>query len=556
MEIKDFKTDQNLIYHLIDSQNGNLQSAISELVQNSYDANADICEIDFDFQKNSMIVSDNGSGFSNKEEIEVFFGTFGTIHNEDNSQKFGRFRIGRSLIFSLGSSVWYSNNFILHVDIKKEGLVYKIETTENYVKGCKIIIDLYDKEIRYGDIAYSLKNKFRYLINMNVVFNGDIINLYDMAIITQETEDYIFIEDKDGYTSGIGIYNLGIYLNTIYNYPKVNGVLITKKHLKVDLSRSEILNDELWEKCCSFLSEYSDQKKLFKSRIYINKILEMMFLNQIEYKEIKEVPIFREIQKGKKYSFSDLEKSEKPFGFCFYNRSDSKVKLLHDKQKQQGRAIVLEAESLLTPFLTATKINTTSLSDITEAIKKYLSRRNELDELGYISYRSITDKLEDLYSSYMRSINLNYKIVPEEELTSDEKCILRALNLSTSSLIRPGMRRTIFLGETSLLNNNAWTDGISFIALNRDLLNNFKKSKEKLFRIGIILLHEYTHKSGETEVHDNQFYINFHDYLIEPLFSRYTGRLSYGMYYFYEFFWKVYYKELIKQKLRIPTYLK
>lgn len=131
MEIKDFNTDQNLIYHLIDSQQVDLISAVSELIQNSFDAEADVCNIDID--ENIIVVADNGNGFSSKEEIERFFGTFGTKHTEDNSEKFGRFRIGRSQIFSLGSSVWYSNQFILYVDIKNSGLVYRIETSDNYV---------------------------------------------------------------------------------------------------------------------------------------------------------------------------------------------------------------------------------------------------------------------------------------------------------------------------------------------------------------------------------------------------------------------------------------
>lgn len=590
LEIKEFKTDKNLIYHLIDSQKTDLKSAVSELIQNSFDANATICKINFDDRIKKIIIEDNGKGFLNKKEIEDFFGTFGTPHFEENSMKFGRFRLGRSQIFSLGSSTWKSKEFILNVDIRKNGLNYElIEVPEKkqYSNSTIIEIELYkqnDLDFRSDDfnessLKYSLQHKFKYLQNMQLYFNGEHINSFTKNLATKknilEFENFIFIDQGDrGIKGHVAIYNLGIFTKTIKLFPKLSGSIITKKHLKLDISRSEILpNDNIWDECVLFLTNLSKQKKSFPYSFEASKsVFESIFSSKVKYSEVREIPLLREIGSGKTFTFNSIYNLKKDFCFSLYSQAENREKIYLDKLKQSGKVLVLEFSPILSAWAKVNNANSYVFKDILKEIQEYFkSNISKINKDARLITQSnfMLQELNFLYENLVIvedyiDENEDHQIIEDQDLSLDDKIILEALNKSSHLLIFESLRqkRKIVFGLSN--DSQAWTDGKSYIAINKANLEGFKKSKGKLFYIGLLLLHEYTHQSNSTDLHDFEFYSQFHNILLEDNYEmglirsgnyyKY-GKTEKGLYNFYEGFWRVYYGLLVKNKKGIPAYL-
>ena len=135
-EKRQFKMDDNLLYSVIKAQAGTPEKALMEAVMNCIDAGASRCEVALD--ENGYTVLDDGRGFTSRKEIEQFFETFGTPHNE-NDATYGKFRMGRGQLFAFSSTLWRSGIFSMEVDIKRDGLSYKLtENPKNLYKGCAI----------------------------------------------------------------------------------------------------------------------------------------------------------------------------------------------------------------------------------------------------------------------------------------------------------------------------------------------------------------------------------------------------------------------------------
>ncbi len=588
-ETKEFKTDKNLIYHLIDSQKTDLKSALSELIQNSFDANATVCKIKYNDRIKKITIEDNGKGFVNKKEIEEFFGTFGTPHFEENITKFGRFRIGRSQIFSLGSSIWKSKGFILKVDIRKKGLNYElIEVPEEHEKFNSTIIeiDLYDSsndynsyDYRESSLQYSIKQKFKYLQNMELHFNGEHLNSIENTLANKknvlEFENFIFIDQgTHGIKGNVMIYNLGIFTKTIRSFPKLSGSIITKKHLKLDISRNEILpNDSIWEECELFLKELSKNKKNSSYSFDASKsIFESIFTNKIYYSEIREIPLLREIGSGKIHTFNSLYNQKKMFGFTLYSETDNRKKIYLDKLKQSGKVLILEFSTVLSAWAEIKNTNSYIFEDITEEIKQFFQFNisKNLNQDGQNTQGNfILEELKFLYKNLVRTDdyideNEDHQLIDDGDLVLNEKIILEALNKSNHLLMTERLRekRKIVFGLSA--DNHAWTDGKSYIAINKANIEGFKKSKSKLFYIGLLLLHEYTHQNNLTDLHDYDFYSQFHNILLEENYDMCLinsgrtmkyGKKEKGLYHFYEGFWRIYYNLLVENKQPIPAYL-
>ncbi|MDV3507014.1 hypothetical protein CMU89_07160 [Elizabethkingia anophelis] len=590
-EIKEFKTDKNLIYHLIDSQKTDLKSALSELIQNSFDANATICKVNFNERLKIISIEDNGKGFLNKKEIEEFFGTFGTPHFEENSTKFGRFRIGRSQIFSLGSSRWRSKEFILNVDIRKKGLNYElIEVSEKqlYSNSTKIDIELYipndgddfnSYDYRESSLKYSIQQKFKYLQDMELYFNGELINSFQENFANKknvlEFNNFIFIDQGEhGLRGHVMIYNLGIFTKTIRAFPKLSGSIITKKHLKLDISRTEILpNDDIWSECEVFLKDLSKNKKNSSYSFETSKsVFCSLFSNKIHYSEIREIPLLREIGSGKIHTFNSIYNKKNIFCFSLYTQADNREKIYLDKLKQSGKVLILEFSPIISAWADIKNTNSYIIEDILREIKQFLQFNISIimekeDRSTHSNF--MLEELNFLYKNLVRTgdyidENEDHQIIEENDLTLEEKIILEALNKSNHLLISERLRekRKIVFGLSN--ESQAWTDGKSYIAINKANIVDFKKSKGKLFYIGLLLLHEYTHQSNQTDLHDYEFYNQFHNILLEEnydmglissgKFLKY-GKKEKGLYHFYEGFWRVYYGILIKKKKTIPAFL-
>ncbi|MCG3884538.1 hypothetical protein I3271_07535 [Photobacterium leiognathi] len=98
---------ENVIKHLIESQNGTPSTAIKELIMNLFDKGSTKADI--------TITSE---GFTDRDDIEKHFRLLWKKH-EDGDAEFGRFRIGRGQIMALARTDCHSHEFRMLADYKK-----------------------------------------------------------------------------------------------------------------------------------------------------------------------------------------------------------------------------------------------------------------------------------------------------------------------------------------------------------------------------------------------------------------------------------------------------
>ena len=94
-----------------------------------------------------ITIEDMGKGITTKKEIEEFFETFGTPHDESEHKIYAQFRMGRGQMFNFGRNVWRTGTFELTVDILKNGLEWEFKENLPFVDGCHITIELYKKYV-------------------------------------------------------------------------------------------------------------------------------------------------------------------------------------------------------------------------------------------------------------------------------------------------------------------------------------------------------------------------------------------------------------------------
>lgn len=107
------------------------------------------------------------------------------------------------------------------------------------------------------------------------------------------------------------------------------------------------------------------------------------------------------------------------------------------------------------------------------------------------------------------TIRDGYKVLPASELTMREKVLLRILN---NRKFCSWKNRQVSIGLSEIA--AAWTDGSSFIIIDRNWLDNIcyrlPAGAAKLINV---MVHEMAHDidSSNTHVHGEEFYREFHD---------------------------------------------
>jgi hypothetical protein len=159
-QTRTLKMHPKLLLDVIERQAGTLDKAILEGGMNGIEAinalemNGGVCKdkkiyITYDIGEKSIItIQDFGKGLTTKEEIENFFETFGTPHDENEHKIYAQFRMGRGQMFSFGKNVWRTGTFELTVDILNDGLDWKLKENLPFVDGCHITLELYNSGLQ------------------------------------------------------------------------------------------------------------------------------------------------------------------------------------------------------------------------------------------------------------------------------------------------------------------------------------------------------------------------------------------------------------------------
>ena len=116
-ESRTFKMHDKLLLDVIKKQAGSIQKAVLEGVMNSIEAGAS--QVDVTVEPTQIRIIDDGRGFQSRQEIELFFETFGQPHTESENKRWAQFRMGRGQLFAFGRNEWRTGPYVMRVDINQ-----------------------------------------------------------------------------------------------------------------------------------------------------------------------------------------------------------------------------------------------------------------------------------------------------------------------------------------------------------------------------------------------------------------------------------------------------
>lgn len=232
----DFVLHQNLLRHIVGRQAPSLAKAVLEAVMNAADGGAGcIC---IELGPHRLVIQDDGQGLgADLDDIRRIFGTFGEPHDTDDVP-FGEFRMGRGQLFAQGRTRYISGPFRITVDLS-QGYHWEVEDVP-FSPGCRIEVDLE----READVM-ATKEEVAILAGfmpLPVIINGEQVNELPGQVGTwdMETDDAWFRIGR----GPLRLYNRGAHVR---DYPAetwgLGGTVVSKTRLKVTFGRNEVMRD-------------------------------------------------------------------------------------------------------------------------------------------------------------------------------------------------------------------------------------------------------------------------------------------------------------------------
>ncbi len=355
-EKRTLKMHPKLLRDIIARQAGSLDKAVLEggmngieainaLIQDGghcKDPNIYITYTKTDDGESILTISDMGKGITTEEEIEHFFETFGTPHDESEHKIYAQFRMGRGQMFNFGRNVWRTGTFELIVDVEKNGLDWELKKNLPFVEGCHIEIKLYDryKTLFPAQTVDCLKDEVKRqleFVSTPVFFNGEQIST------PPEKLKWDFEDEAAYYLFNVGdnlkVYNLGVYVQEKCG---MSGIVVSKKQLKVNFPRNDVMADcPVWH-VMNHIIRKNLVKKSTKRYISLSKGERRVILKDLkngfqDYGDVKTSRILQTAQE-KYYSFSMFLKNNQPWTIAEVGNRRA------DKLIEQGSHIVFAEE--------------------------------------------------------------------------------------------------------------------------------------------------------------------------------------------------------------------
>jgi len=488
-ETRTFKPHPNLLMDVIRRQAGTLSKAILEAVMNSIDAGSTKCEITL--ERGRLKVADDGKGFAGRQEIEQFFEVFGTPHSAGDAV-YGQFRMGRGQLFAFGRNEWRSNTFRMDVDVLAKGLDYVFHDGLPVEQGCKVDIMLYSP-LSNGDLhqcGEDVKSFVAYTA-IPVMLNGKQVN----KVLSEQKWEH---EDESAYmrftqTGSLKVYNLGVFVREFYSgHFGVGGVVVSKKQLKVNFARNDVMSDcPVWQKIKKAVQ--ANAMREIKKRPAMDdagreRMARMFHDDADAYDKTEKIKLITDVQ-GRHHTI-----------WSAFHKCGNRIVVAPDHDRvgdiimQTERAFVI-AQSTLDRFGVA------DLDELVGLLREGGAPGWVLDGLEFPDYKKLA-----------KEANSQFRIVPQDKWTPQEQVWLMLAKYFRFDDGYDGAEREIKLGDAEGV--NGWTDGKSYIAINRPFLLGLSyTSPAALGKLGRLLLHEYCHNSDNTEsdIHGHEFYRAFHE---------------------------------------------
>jgi hypothetical protein len=458
-----------------------------------------------------VVIEDDGKGFASRDEIERFFRTFGTPHEEGDAT-YGRFRMGRGQMFAFGINRWRTNVFQMDVDIKTKGLDFHLQEVPGAAaKGCRIEIGLYDEMLpsECDSVQRDLKQWVAF-VPTPVYLNGRLIS-QDPADMKWdvETDEARF---KLAPTKGtLSIYNLGVLVaHAPAHRFGTGGVVVSKQRLDVNFARNDVQNTcRVFARIKAELRKHSDSATS-KKRLTDHERQHMAIRiaeGTIDAATGLDIPVLTDVE-GRHYSLRRLA-----------NRLYQASKLV--AAPRGSRQAIKVAQQHLATVLSDETLDRFDAEDMPELLAKLRAVTRQWAEprnwqVDQLRHALDTAQAADL-GQFDAVVQEGYDPVPEKELDARQKLLRRVIEAGMYPVAKATgqMPRTIAVGRSDVA--DAWTDGVGHVWVNVNLLPLIGEGHQGCIRLAALLVHEFMHEGPDTDTHehDADFYKRHHDLAID-----------------------------------------
>ena len=501
-ETRKFNTHEKLLVDVITRQAGSVEKAILEGVMNSIEAGSSSVAVTL--TSSLLTIKDNGRGFRTRQEIEKWFETFGQPHEESEGKRWAEFRMGRGQLFAFGKNRWRTNTFMMLVDIKKS-MDYDLHEGLANQPGCMVEVQFYEpltaNAIHW--LTNAISDQVRY-VDVPITVNGAMVNIHKT-----EWDPKLSSEDANivlGVKTSLRVYNMGVYVRDYQSHQfGVTGVIVSKKALKVNFARNDIMADcPVWRRIKKVIDSTDKLEfMLNKERLSEHErqfILDKYLAGEIEIKALEHCRLFKDVSG---YAHSLLSICNGEYKVWSMAKKGDRVA---DMLMQMKKALILDKDELeqFLPCCDNGKL---------ETLFKDLYR----GMIPYVSFEKLS-----------KDVDSRHTLIPENDWRPTELSWLELIN-SMDYRIRWSVRamndlcygrsewRKARIGMSA--SSLAWTDGKNFIAFDRAYLARTPFLDKygainvtSVTAIACTLAHEMAHDGDSTrQVHSPEFYELYHD---------------------------------------------
>jgi len=524
MAKRQIQVGPQLIYHMIEGQAGTFGKALLEFVMNSIDAGAG--SVNITLTPKSFSVADDGKGVNRIEEVEECLATLGFDHGDNNERTYGKFGIGRSQAWAFAPTRMRTGSFQMDVDIRNWGLEYELKNDLSEQEGFVVSGNFYEP-MSPSDVDRTERElaELAAYAQIPVVLNGkSIAKLPQEQKWDIETDQcYIKLQER----GQLAVYNLGVLVRT---YPAhhfgTGGVVVSKTPLQVNFARNDVLEAKckVWKEVREFIRKQAGEKTRRKPSLNDSQrefLIQQRLHGEISLIEVEKVRLIKDIT-GKAHPLTRLM-GQNVITFC-----SERDKRLATRVHEKKLAFVLHPSML--DFLGAR-----TPDEVSEKLWLLLSR--ETGGSRFSHYRGDVFSFEDFRDAFTEG----HDIIEQKDLNKLEKAAVAAMNKACQQV--PGYfrsaigenvsRRKIVLGVSETA--EAWTDGQTYVAVDKETAKLLRKGIEGTVRLAGILIHEFCHDSADLSGHGHppEFYEKFHEVMLSDGYFNGAGGLAHDLLRFY-----------------------
>ena len=468
--------EDKMFQKLVDSQGRSKSEAFEEIIQNALDSEAE--NIYIVINDNGVYFVDDGIGMD-MEIITKYFEVIGSSSKFDDNTKIGKHGIGFLKFMKYGIIYVRTQDYLLEIDVAKQGRNYKIAKCKHYYNGTAVTLKYYQKFVE--EYSWSVKNRIRDIKNLlytkdrNIVING-VKHEKEVRLYTDvKHEDYEVFREEDGISK---LYSQGLLVNN--NYGVVGGFSVNcKNKMPLDFGRKGVVDspekDELRKFVGSIETSYIINRKRFSKEVGM-VIRNRLMSGDVNLRMVEDKQIFR-TSNGSPISLTQICMSKDIY---FASEGDR----LGDLALVKGYLVID--------------------SDFKNVLKDNIALRPEYSYLSSRIHSTLPDEImctedDKVFANILETLSAKL-----------HKIYVYGIDLMHKDLFANYNLREIKFGESK--SKDAWTDGNTYIVINKKFISKRATFEKIAAKVYFLLCHEYSHDTAsfDDDRHSPEFYERFH----------------------------------------------